>query len=205
MERLAWKEALIATVDARLRAAPVAPPAFDGWDAQGAYTRITVSGEFLHDRETAVQAVTDLGPGWWILTPLRTADGMILVNRGFVPTDLRAASSRPAGQPTGEIRVIGLLRETEPNGAFLRSNAPEAGRWYSRDVVAIARAHGLTGPVAPYFIDAGATPNPGGYPVGGLTVVQFPNSHLVYALTWFGLCGLSLGGAVLVWRQGRRR
>lgn len=203
MERLAWKRDLIATVEARLTAPPIAPPPPADWSPDWAYTKISVEGVFLHDRETPVQAVTDLGPGWWILTPLRTADGVILINRGFVPTERRAPSTRPQGQVQGPVLITGLLRASEPNGGFLRANAPGAGRWYSRDVAAIARAIGLTQPVAPFFIDADPTPNPGGYPVGGLTVVQFRNSHLAYALTWFGLCALSLAGAGIIFRQTR--
>lgn len=166
---------------------------------------MSVEGVFLHDRETPVQAVTDHGPGWWILTPLRTDQGLILINRGFVPSEFRAPESRPAGQVAGRVRVTGLLRAGEPGGAFLRSNAPDAGRWYSRDIPAIARARDLTGPVAPYFIDADAAPNPGGHPTGGLTVVRFRNSHLAYALTWFGLSLLSLAGAGVIWRHRGRR
>ena len=98
--------------------------------------------------------------------------------------------------------VTGLLRASEPGGGFLRANDPARDRWYSRDVAAIARARGL-GEVAPFFIDADATPNPGGYPVGGLTVVAFRNDHLVYALTWFGLAGLSLFGVLLLGRTRR--
>ena len=101
--------------------------------------------------------------------------------------------------------LAGLLRLTEPKGGFLRDNDPAAGRWFSRDVAAIAQAKRLDGPVAPYFIDADATPNPGGWPRGGLTVVRFANSHLVYALTWFGLALMSAGGAVLWLRDERRR
>lgn len=148
--------------------------------------------------------MTEAGPGWWIVTPLRTESGVVLVNRGFAPTERRDPASRPAGQTTGTVVVTGLLRASEPRGAFLRANAPAAGRWYSRDVPAIARARGLDRPVAPFLIDADATPNPGGYPVGGLTVVRFRDSHLAYALTWFGLCALALFAAGLVWRRGRR-
>jgi surfeit locus 1 family protein len=90
----------------------------------------------------------------------------------------------------GPVTVTGLLRVTEPRGGFLRANDPASGRWYSRDVAAIAEAKGLGGAVAPYFIDAGAAPNAGGLPVGGITVVDFRNAHLSYALTWFGLAAL---------------
>jgi surfeit locus 1 family protein len=207
VERLAWKRQLIETVEARLAAPPAPPPLWNQWSVDKAYTRVSVSGVFLHDRETPVQAVTEAGPGWWVMTPLRTGAGVILVNRGFAPTELRAPSRRPSGQVPGTVRVIGLLRATEPKGGFLRSNAPAAGRWYSRDVQAIARSGGVSAPVAPFFIDADATPNPGGYPVGGMTVVRFRNDHLAYALTWFALAVLSGVCAVIVFRhmQGRSR
>lgn len=188
-------------MDARLVAEPVAPPAPGAWSPQAAYTRVSVQGTYLHDRETLVQAVTERGAGFWVLTPLQTQAGTILVNRGFVPTERKDAARRPSGQVDGPIRVTGLLRASEPGGAFLRQNAPGDGRWYSRDVEAMARAQGLTPPVAPYFIDADATANPGGLPIGGLTVITFRNSHLTYALTWFGLCGLCLFGTAMVFRS----
>ncbi|WP_322965576.1 SURF1 family protein [Sphingomonas fuzhouensis] len=196
LQRRVWKLNLIATVDARLHAPPVAaPPTADTFDV---YRRVTVEGRFRNDRETFVQAVTERGPGFWVLTPLVGPRFTILVNRGFVPSEKRADHSRP----DGPVRITGLVRVTEPGGAFLRSNDPAADRWYSRDVAAIAKAKRL-GAVAPYFIDADATPNPGGYPVGGLTVVAFRNSHLSYALTWFALAVLTCVGIVILWRRGR--
>ncbi len=100
--------------------------------------------------------------------------------------------------------MTGLLRITEPRGGFLRTNDPAGDRWYSRDIAAIAAARGLSN-VAPYFIDADATPNPDGWPRGGLTIVKFPNSHLVYALTWFGMALMTLVGFGLLVREVRRR
>jgi surfeit locus 1 family protein len=213
LHRLSWKLDLIASVDARVRAAPVAPPGPAAWPGVSAeadqYRHVALRGVFENGRETFVQAVTEAGAGFWVLTPLRADAGFtVLVNRGFVPGDRRDPATRPAGQPAGETAVTGLLRVTEPGGAFLRHNDPAADRWYSRDVAAIAAKRGLTGPVAPYFIDADATPNPGGLPVGGLTVIAFPNNHLVYAITWYALA-LMLAGA-LAWavreeRRARRR
>lgn len=203
LERRVWKHELVAAVDARIHAAPVAAPGPGAWDAvdakNDAYRRVTATGQFRHDRETLVQAVTDRGPGFWVLTPLETPGFTLLVNRGFVPKDRRDAAARTAGNVAGTVTVTGLLRVTEPEGAFLRSNDAAADRWFSRDVAAIAKARGLRG-VAPYFIDADASPNPGGYPVGGLTIVRFPDNHLVYALTWFALCALSLFFAWRLWR-----
>jgi surfeit locus 1 family protein len=160
---------------------------------------------FQHDRETLTQAVTAAGPGFWVMTPLTTDAGFtVLVNRGFVSPELRAAESRPLGQASGEQRVTGLLRITEPHGGFLRANDPGRDLWRSRDVSAIADRRGLNG-AAPYFIDADATPNPGGWPRGGLTVVRFANSHLVYAITWFALAlgvAVALGVALRAQRRG---
>ncbi|MBB6425295.1 SURF1 family protein [Sphingopyxis sp. JAI128] len=203
IERRAWKHELIAAVDARIHAPPVAAPGPDRWNAvtarDDAYRRVTASGIFRHDRETLVQAVTERGAGYWVMTPLETRDFTLLINRGFVPKDRRDAKTRAAGQVAEPVTVTGLLRATEPGGAFLRSNDPAAGRWFSRDVAGIAKARGL-GKAAPYFVDADAAPNPGGYPVGGLTVVRFRDHHMVYALTWFALSALSLFFAWRLWR-----
>lgn len=203
LERRVWKHELVASVEERIHAAPVAAPGPGQWKAvsakHDAYRRISATGSFRHDRETLVQAVTDLGPGYWVMTPLETPDFTLLVNRGFVPKARHDARTRAAGNAAGLATVTGLLRVTEPGGAFLRSNDPVADRWFSRDVAAIAQARGL-GNSAPYFVDADMAPNAGGYPVGGLTVVRFPDNHLVYALTWFALCALSLFFAWRLWR-----
>jgi surfeit locus 1 family protein len=175
---------------------------------------VRLAGTWLDLPDTLVQAVTDLGGGFWVLTPLRTDDGFtVLVNRGFVPADRRGASG--AGI-VGDRRaaVTGLLRLDEPGGGFLRANDPGADRWFSRDVAAIARARGVAEPVAPYFVDAerrpGSDPDADlnrGLPVGGLTVIRFHNNHLIYAITWFTLALMVAGGALYLdrdaWRRGR--
>ena len=203
VERRAWKLDLIERVEARIHAPPA--PILDAaeWSSLDPrayeYRRVRIHGTFLHDRETLVQALTTHGAGFWVLTPLRTAHGEVLINRGFVPAERRSPTTRPEGQAPGDTQVTGLLRVTEPNGGFLRTNDPAGDRWYSRDVAAIARARGIER-VAPFFIDADGAPNPGGYPLGGLTVVSFRNSHLVYALTWFALAAMSFAAAFLLVR-----
>lgn len=201
LERRVWKLQLIEQVDQRIHAQPVAVPGPASWPeitAANSYLKVSARGRFLNDRETLVQAVTDLGSGFWVITPFRTDEGFtVLVNRGFVTPDRRDPAQREAGQIAGETSITGLLRITEPKGGFLRTNDSQADRWYSRDVEAIAKARGLSS-VAPFFIDADGSANPGGWPVGGLTVVTFNNNHLVYAVTWFGLALMLVAATVFV-------
>lgn len=203
IERRAWKLDLIERVEARIHAPPVPiPPAarWAGFDARDSeYRRVMLTGTYLYDRQTRVQALTERGAGYWLLTPMRTSQGTVLVNRGFVPSD-KGGTSAPWCGPDRASTVVGLLRLSEPGGGFLRANDPAADRWYSRDVTAIAKARHL-GEVAPFFVDADVAPNGDDYPIGGLTVVRFNNNHLVYALTWFGLAGLSAFGTLLLLRR----
>ncbi|MEY9784331.1 SURF1 family protein [Sinorhizobium fredii] len=208
VKRLSWKLDLIARVEERIHAAPVPPPSRSDWANVGAardeYRRVRVRGRFLNDKETLVYAATELGAGYWVMTPLALNDGTtVLVNRGFVPAEKRAPATRSPGRVTGDTTVTGLMRMDEPEGSLLRSNKPEEERWYSRDVGAIAAARGLSG-VAPYFIDADATPNPGGLPAGGLTRLAFSNNHLVYAVTWYCLAVMSAAMLVFLWRSAAR-
>ena len=255
VQRRAWKLDLIARVEQRVHAPPVAAPPQTQWPqitaANSEYRHVRAAGTYLNESETLVQATTGLGAGFWVLTPLRLADGsVILVNRGFVPPerrdrvahgssdrapseeipggDDRAASeenpsgdglAHGAGEATTPATVTGLLRMTEPGGGFLRRNDPGADRWYSRDVQAIAAARGLSR-VAPYFIDAdaagsgpgamasagesGSAGAAGTVPVGGLTVITFHNSHLVYVITWYTLALMVVGGLWIVVREERR-
>lgn len=207
IQRMGWKHALITRIEERAYSAPTLPPSMQAWHTiqetpqDFEYRRLRLSGEFLHGKETLVQATTALGAGFWVITPLRQADGsLVLVNRGFVAPEQRDPSDRQASADEGTVEVIGLLRVSEPGGGFLRKNDPASGRWHSRDVAAIAHTSGLPiENVAPYFVDAEAGPSDR-WPVGGLTVLRLRDTHLVYALTWYTLALMVLAGAAYVWR-----
>ena len=231
LQRREWKLALIERVELRVRAPPMslveafpAPAAALGAGAGGAsaparqdwgaidrqdleYRHVQVAGRLLPGLSTWVEASTKLGPGYWLITPLKLDDGrVILLNRGFVVNRAQPVASDEIVHPSG------LLRLSEPGGRLLRPNEPTANRWYSRDVQAIAQARGLAR-VAPFFIDvdaqaAAATGGPGrqdagaAEPVGGLTVISFPNNHLVYALTWYALALMMAAAVWLLMRGG---
>jgi surfeit locus 1 family protein len=222
VQRRAWKLDLIARFDERVHAPPVAAPSQAQWPrvtaANSEYLHVRAAGTLLNELETLVQAVTELGAGFWVLTPLRLADGsVILINRGFVPPERRERVDHGAGEATTPATVTGLLRMTERGGGFLRRNDPAGNRWYSRDVQAIAAARGLAR-VAPYFIDADAATGAGAEagadgavagmaetaPVGGLTVITFHNSHLIYLITWYTLALMVVAGMWIVVREELR-
>jgi surfeit locus 1 family protein len=197
--RLHWKEALIAQVESRLHESPVAAPAPPDWPAldlaAADYTPVTVTGRFLNDREAHLYTTLNPprgplgGVGWFVFTPLETDQGWIVyVNRGFVPDDRRLPQTRPGSLPAGEVTVTGLLRRPEQPLHWFSSGISDNDQWFAREPALFARQAGLPADrVAPYSIDAYATQNPGGLPQGGETVVSFPNNHLQYVVTWFGL------------------
>lgn len=215
LQRLRWKLELIERVEQRVHAPAVTAPGPDRWPRINAmsdeYRHVRLTGRFLYDLTARVQASTALGPGFWLLTPLRDLDGtVVLVNRGFVSA--KAVDERHDEDADDVTVITGLLRISEPNGAFLRHNDAAANRWYSRDVDAIAAARGLYG-VAPYFVDADAAAKPAGQrvedgssgcPVGGLTVIAFRNNHLIYAFTWYALALMAAGACLWIVREQRR-
>ncbi|WP_394004897.1 SURF1 family protein [Luteimonas sp. WGS1318] len=209
VERLGWKRDLIARVDARVRADPVALPAASGWsgvDAAGdEYRRVQLRGRFLHSQEVPVYASTELGPGYWIMTPLATGDGTVWINRGYVDNTHRRAETRARVSEDDVVSVIGLLRQPDRAHLVLRDNVPDEDRWYLRIPAEMSAARGVPGPVAPFFVDAQDRIDTGNWPVPGLTIIRFPNNHLSYALTWFGMALLALLAAGFVLRSEFRR
>ena len=198
VQRLHWKVDLIETVEARAFGDPVDAPFGQVTQDDHAYLRvITEAGVFLHDQSQRVKALTELGPGSWLMTPLQTDTRIVWINRGFVPT---GSLETDWAQPNGPQSVTGLLRLTEPGGTLLEKNDPDQARWFSRDVLALSAEAGL-GRTAGYFVDADHVGPEESWPRGGLTQVSFRNSHLSYALTWFAMAALFLGAMVYVIRD----
>lgn len=216
MQRLGWKEHLIAQIESRAHAAAVDLPPEPDWGQLAPedydYRRVRLRGVFLHDKEALVfRGSADGkagagGPGYLVLTPLRLAGGAsVIVNRGFVPLARKDAATRADGQIAGEVSLTGLMRPPEPRNAFTPADDPAKGQWYTRDPAAVAAAFGLTR-VAPFSIDADAQAHAGAGPSGGATVLSVPNNHLSYALTWFGLAATLAGVfGVYVWRRLKGR
>ncbi|MEL7300622.1 MAG: SURF1 family protein [Pseudomonadota bacterium] len=191
IQRLGWKLDLIEAVETRAYAEEVPAPSRPVSVEDDEYLRVEAFGTFDYSETRRVKAVTELGLGNWLVTPLETGNRTIWVNRGFIPQGHDGALERPEGAQ----RITGLLRITEPEGTLLERNDPENERWVARDVAALSAAAGLTAEA--YFIDADHMTAQGTFPRGGLTIVEFRNNHLSYALTWYAMA--LLFGAAMVW------
>lgn len=214
VERKAWKEALIASLAERLAAPPETLPAPATWPnldpADDEYRRVKFTAHFDNAAEALIYGAASAfrpdvsGPGYWVFTPARLSDGgIVVVNRGFVPEDRKDPKSRAAGQVSGPVAIIGALRWPDTRHWFTPADDAAHNLWFSRDPQAIAAAKGL-GAVAPLFVEMEAPAPPGGLPSPGKIVVNLPNNHLQYAITWYGLAA-ALAGVFAVFALSSRR
>ena len=208
MNRKAWKEGLLAEIAKRMAEAPI--DATQRLWVAGAplpqFTRVTLTGRFLHDRERYWFADGRLGSGFHVFTPLQVDPSRIVwVNRGYVPKNLRDPKSRPAGQIEGATIVTGVVREPGERNSFTPPNDVAHNVWFWRDLPALTASAGLAIDtlVAPIMVDAEPSPaNPGGWPEGQNGQISLPNRHLEYALTWYGLATAVIG-VFLAFSRGR--
>jgi surfeit locus 1 family protein len=193
LDRLAWKEALIAQVNRNLTLPPLPLDQAMALGKQAEYRRVALSGRFDHAKETYVYGLVDGVPVYHVLTPLILDDGRaLMIDRGIVPNDKRDPATRRAGQPQGPVRVVGIWRASVLPGLFTPKPDIARRQWFSRDVASIAAADHVR-LAAPVLVEADATPNPGRWPEGGHSVVTFRNEHLQYAVTWYALATALIG------------
>ncbi|MCP3056232.1 SURF1 family protein [Aurantimonas marianensis] len=212
VERLHWKEGLIARIEQRAGATPIDLDTLVARFAETGdvdYTPVTAEGRFLHEGERYFLSTFEGQAGWNVYTPfLTTGSDILFVNRGFVPYEMRDPSTRTEGQLKERVTITGLARNApdRKSGYFVPDNDPAKRTFYWRDLGAMAE--GLTlasgARLLPFFVDAGPGRAPGGWPVGGTTVVDIPNSHLQYAVTWYGLAFVLAVMTILLVVRDRR-
>ncbi|BBK45142.1 SURF1-like protein [Allostella vacuolata] len=188
LQRHEWKAGLIAEREAGMAAPPIELPARIDDPEPLSFRHVRVTGTFRHEQELFVAAVSRRGnDGYQIVTPLVRAEGPpVLVNRGWVPKERKDAATRAAGQIPGVVSIDGIARLRQVRRGLIPDNLPDRNLWFTMDLPAMAAALGLP-EVAPVYVEAGPSPNPGIYPLGGQTRVSLPNDHLQYAATWFML------------------
>lgn len=212
VQRMFWKEQLIAKIDQRIHAAPKALADIEAeFTATGAvdYMPVTVRGRFAHDNEQYFFTTFKGAAGYAVYTPLILNDERaILINRGFVPYEKQNPATRQAGQVEGEVTITGLARDpllAKPS-THLPDNEPAKKLYYWKDWGMMMEKSGLSQEhdFVGFFVDADNAPNAGGLPVGGITILEQPNNHLQYAGTWFALAAVLLVVTVIfVLRQTR--
>jgi len=212
VERLHWKEGLLADIAERQAASPVPLADIEAMAAAGGdieYRKVIASGRYVNNKERHFFATWRGQTGYYIYTPLELADGRSLfVNRGFVPYDNKEPEMRMQGQLTDQQTVTGLARAKlsgKPSWV-VPDNDIAKNIFYWKDLDVMASSVGLDkAGVIPFFVDADSTPNPAGLPIGGVTQVDLPNDHLQYAFTWYGLAAVLVVVVVISWfRKGAK-
>lgn len=197
MQRLVWKEGVLADIEARIAAAPVALPARP--DPVGdRYLPVRLTGEIADDHVRVLVSQRRLGAGYRVISPIVAADGRhVLLDRGIVPV---AEAVPPA--PEGAVTVTGNLHWPEERDGFTPDNDLAANIWFARDVDVLADHLGTE----PLLVIARDLSVPGGAVIPRpVTTEGIPNDHLNYAITWFSLAVVWLGMTLfLLWRIRRR-
>ena len=209
MERRAWKRDILDRITTNQAAAPLTlDELLKGDPLRLEYGRVRISGSFLHDKEfyLAARSLKDK-VGMQVVTPLRTEDGpIVLFDRGWIPSERKEPAKRAEGQLAGKVDLVGIVRRSQIKRQFAPDNDPARNFWFHVDVPVMRQmAGGAADPVLDsFFLEADATANPGGIPVGGQTRLEIPNDHLQYAITWF-LIALAGAGVYLAyhWENGR--
>ena len=209
LERREWKWSILDRIAANQAAAPVTlDDLLKGEPLAHEYGRVKLSGTFMNDREfyLAARSLKD-NVGMHVITPVRTDDGrIVLFDRGWIPSAKKDPAARAASRIDGHVDLVGIVRRTQKKPYFAPDNDPAKDFWFTVDVPLMRKmAGGTPDPkLDSFFLDADATPNAGGVPIGGQTHLDIPNDHLQYAITWF-LIGLALVGVYLAyhWENGR--
>jgi surfeit locus 1 family protein len=204
LQRLEWKEGLIAERQAKLALAPI-QIVQPGKTKPEAFRRVVVSGRFLHDKEAFVGPRSFRGrPGWHVVTPLEYPSGeIVLVDRGWVPEARKHPAKRQEAQRRGDVSIVGTAGLPRKLNHFEHANDPQKNQWFRVSPTEMAKKLQLQ-KVADYWVVAGASPNPGGFPIGGGGIRMPTNNHLQYVLTWYGMALGLLVIAAVYWWQGRR-
>jgi surfeit locus 1 family protein len=212
LERKAWKDALIAELEAKLAAPPTDLPARERWQrltaATDEFRRVAFPAEFLPGEAALVYSSgsslrPDLsGPGYFVFAPARLTGGsIVVVNRGFVPEGRQDPKTHTA--PSGVVDIVGVMRWPEQRGQFTPPDEPAKGLWFARDPAAMAAVK-KWGTIAPFYVDQEGPQPAGGLPKTAPLKASLPNNHLQYAVTWYGLALVILIAAIVFGRARRR-
>ena len=196
LQRLQWKNDLIASFESRASGAPIAVPAANARLVDGEFRRLALFGTFQHDKEVFLTGRTYEGnAGFHIVTPFQLDDGRIIrINRGWVSEDYRDPAKRAFSQITGPVTVAGILRRPGVKGYFVPENEPDNGFWFTLVPSQINAHLGLGAQaIGQFYADAVRTSDVVTLPIAAKTKLNLRNAHLSYAMTWYGIALALIG------------
>lgn len=199
LRRLAWKEATIAEITAKIDAPAQELPPMGTETRPLKYAPVEMAGASTGEELLVLSGEKDVGAGYEVISAFETGDGRrVLLDRGFI-TEAHKADPRPA---TAMI-VQGNLHWPEESDSYTPAPDAKTGLWFARDVPAMAAKLGTE----PIFVQArqiaGDAQGVAARPLG---LEGIRNDHLNYAITWFLLALVWLGmTAFLIWRIRRGR
>lgn len=203
--RLEEKTRLLTQIDERTNGQPL--PLVDVLAAHGGqqdieYQRVQLKGRFDHGKEAYLQTSERGQFGWRVIVPFLTEQGVIFLDRGFVPPEKKDATKRKSGLLGETVTIIGLARKFARPNAFVPDNDLAKNVWYWPDLKALATWSGYSKAETGFYIQD-QNPAPGGWPRGGATLLKIPNNHLSYSMTWYGLA-IVLSITYLVWLRAEK-
>ncbi|SET67052.1 SURF1 family protein [Paracoccus homiensis] len=196
LRRMAWKEGLLAQIQAQIDAAPVPLP--DTFDPAMKYMPVEVSGTTTGDEIHVLSGTKDQGGGYQIVSRFITDDGRdILLDRGFVPQEGRRLERGPT-----RLEVRGNLHWPDEKGSATPEPNLDENIWFARDVPAMAQ---LLDTMPVLVVASHVTGDAQGVQPIPVAIEGIPNNHLSYAVQWFMIAAVWAGMTVaLIWRIRRR-
>ncbi|HBD90909.1 MAG: cytochrome oxidase biogenesis protein Surf1, facilitates heme A insertion [Rhodobacteraceae bacterium GWE1_64_9] len=193
VSRLQWKQDILAAIEAKIMAAPVALPAAPG--EADRYLPVQAEGRLTGEGLRVLASRKLIGAGYREIAVLETGGRRVMVDLGFVTEGIAFTL------PEAPASVIGNLHWPAEVDSFTPVPDLAKGLWFARDVPAMAQALNTE----PVLIIARAPVVPEAEPLP-VDASAIPNDHLGYAITWFSLAAVWLGMTVLfLWRINRRK
>lgn len=206
LQRLEWKNQLIADFESRATATPIDLPLGEvGPEME--FRRLALTGSFDHTQEVYMTGRTYEGnAGFHIVTPFTLTDGRtVLVNRGWVSESYRDQAKREFTLTKGEVTLPAIIRFPGKRGYFVPENEPENGFWFTLVPEQIVRHLGLEGRAETEFYAATVrTSDTIKLPIAARTETNLRNSHLGYAITWYGIACALIGVYIAFHHQAGR-
>ncbi len=196
VQRLGWKQSVLAEIEGRIEAAPVALPA-QPEETRDKYLPVTATGVIGPDEILVQSSMKLVGPGFRVIAPFETEGRRILLDRGFI-----RLTDRDRVRPSVTATITGNLHWPDEVDGFTPDPDIAGGMWFAREIATMA-AHLNTEPVL--LVSRSSDEDPVAVTPLPVTATGIPNNHLQYAITWFLLAVVWIAMTAFFVTSQRRR